>query len=228
MKEKFYKKTWFIVLMLLFIPPVGLVLMWISKKSWNKVIKIILTVILGLWTLLLTAVMATPTDAETIPETEVTTSEKAQFNETSSYKEENTKKDENITEPVGTTKKEVESETEKITSEKTDESTEKNTESTKKPTTTKKETTTKKPTTTQKETTTKKPTTTQKPTTTRKPTTTKTPTTVNPDARVTVYITKTGKKYHYENPCGNGSYTATTLEKAKQSGLTACEKCVLH
>ena len=43
-----------------------------------------------------------------------------------------------------------------------------------------------------------------------------------------VYITKTGKKYHYCNPCGKGTYYLTTLEKAKAAGLSPCEKCVLH
>lgn len=53
-------------------------------------------------------------------------------------------------------------------------------------------------------------------------------TTVDPDTKVTVYVTKTGKKYHYENPCGNGTYYASTLANAKARGLTPCEKCVLH
>jgi len=83
-----------------------------------------------------------------------------------------------------------------------------------------------KPVTAEEETATTKPTTT-KPTTT-KPTTTKAPTTVDPDSRVTVYKTETGKRYHYENPCGNGTYSPITLAEAKALGLTACEKCVLH
>jgi hypothetical protein len=40
----------------------------------------------------------------------------------------------------------------------------------------------------------------------------------------TVYVTRTGKKYH-KKKCGNGTYTKSTLEKAKKSGLTACKKC---
>lgn len=52
--------------------------------------------------------------------------------------------------------------------------------------------------------------------------------TQNPDAQVTVYCTKSGERYHYENPCGNGTYYPITLEEAKNRGLTACEKCVLH
>lgn len=39
-----------------------------------------------------------------------------------------------------------------------------------------------------------------------------------------VYETPTGSKYH-RKACGNGNYTATTLEKAKARGLTPCQKC---
>lgn len=45
---------------------------------------------------------------------------------------------------------------------------------------------------------------------------------------VTVYYTKSGSKYHYENPCGNGKYYPCSLEEALRSGLQACEKCVYH
>ena len=47
MEKKFYEKTWFIILMLIFIFPLGLFLMW-KYASWNKVAKIILTVILSI------------------------------------------------------------------------------------------------------------------------------------------------------------------------------------
>lgn len=43
-----------------------------------------------------------------------------------------------------------------------------------------------------------------------------------------IYRTKSGKKYHYENPCGSGTYYEVTLEEALSAGLTPCEKCVLH
>ena len=42
----------------------------------------------------------------------------------------------------------------------------------------------------------------------------------------TVYITKTGKKYHYDNHCNGGTYYTSTLNEAKNNGLTPCEKCV--
>ena len=43
-----------------------------------------------------------------------------------------------------------------------------------------------------------------------------------------VYITKSGKKYHYENPCGNGTYYEVSFEEALSAGLEPCEKCVIH
>lgn len=42
----------------------------------------------------------------------------------------------------------------------------------------------------------------------------------------TVYITKTGKKYHYDSHCNGGTYYASTLDKAVSMGLKPCEKCV--
>lgn len=43
-----------------------------------------------------------------------------------------------------------------------------------------------------------------------------------------IYATKTGKKYHYENPCGNGTYYKITWAEANSRGLSPCGKCVLH
>lgn len=44
----------------------------------------------------------------------------------------------------------------------------------------------------------------------------------------TVYITKTGKKYHYANPCGKGTYYPCSLAEARSRGLEPCGKCVLR
>lgn len=53
-------------------------------------------------------------------------------------------------------------------------------------------------------------------------------TTIDVQAKtVTVYITPTGKKYH-KTKCGNGTYTKTTLAKAKHAGLTPCKKCYVN
>lgn len=41
----------------------------------------------------------------------------------------------------------------------------------------------------------------------------------------TVYITPTGKRYHYDNHCNGGTYIKSTMEEAKKRGLTPCQKC---
>lgn len=47
-KEKFYKKTWFIVLMAFILPPLGIVLAWVYKKPENMALRIAVTVISAL------------------------------------------------------------------------------------------------------------------------------------------------------------------------------------
>lgn len=46
-EKKLYEKTWFVVVMLIFLWPVGLFLMW-KYTDWNKVVKIVITVICAL------------------------------------------------------------------------------------------------------------------------------------------------------------------------------------
>ncbi len=41
----------------------------------------------------------------------------------------------------------------------------------------------------------------------------------------TVYVTKTGKKYHYDSNCNGGTYIQSTLSAAEAKGLTPCKKC---
>lgn len=41
----------------------------------------------------------------------------------------------------------------------------------------------------------------------------------------TVYITPSGKRYHYEASCAGKNATPTTLSNAKSRGLTPCQKC---
>lgn len=69
-KEPFYKKAWFVVLMCIFLPPVGIILLWVSKKPKNMVGRIVLTVILALFTIM----ALTTSDEET--ETDVKKSKK--------------------------------------------------------------------------------------------------------------------------------------------------------
>lgn len=42
----------------------------------------------------------------------------------------------------------------------------------------------------------------------------------------TVYVTKTGKRYHYDSNCNGSTYYPSTLTEAKNRGLTPCQKCV--
>ena len=46
----------------------------------------------------------------------------------------------------------------------------------------------------------------------------------DPEER-TVYITNSGKRYHFNSKCGNGNYFPVSLKEAKARGLTPCEKC---
>ena len=60
---------------------------------------------------------------------------------------------------------------------------------------------------------------------TTKAPTTAVATTAVPTGR-TVYVTPTGKRYHYDNNCNQGTYTPDSLENAKKRGLTPCDKCI--
>lgn len=42
-----------------------------------------------------------------------------------------------------------------------------------------------------------------------------------------IYVTKSGKKYHYSGTCNGGTYYEATLAEAMGRGLTPCDKCVL-
>ena len=58
-------------------------------------------------------------------------------------------------------------------------------------------------------------------TTTSKPSTSNS----NKDTSGTVYVTPTGKRYHLDPDCGGKNSKATTLNQAKSSGKTPCQKC---
>ena len=47
----------------------------------------------------------------------------------------------------------------------------------------------------------------------------------NPGVPSTVYITRTGKRYHYKASCAGKNAISTTLSDAKSRGLTPCQKC---
>lgn len=170
-KTPFWKKTWFIIIALIFIPPLGIALMWISKKQWKSVIKIILSVVLGFWTLILGIAIFSPADETSATESETTTIENSDA--------------EDVTEPA--TKKPI-SETKPVTSTTSPTTTETVTESTTEQETTNQPTTTKPATTA-------KPTTTKKETTTAKPTTTKAPATQNTETNFV--LNNNTMKFHY-------------------------------
>ncbi len=178
-KTPFWKKTWFIALMFFVFPLAGIILMWASKKNWNKGIKIVLSAIFGFFALGWIIILFAPSNEST---TNATTQEsqtiyvEAATEETTTTKPTTTEKETTTAKPT-TTEKET---------------------TTAKPTTTEKETTTAKPTTTEKETTTAKPTTTKKETTTSKPTTTKKVTTSKSSNSEQHYVLNNNtKKFHY-------------------------------
>lgn len=41
-----------------------------------------------------------------------------------------------------------------------------------------------------------------------------------------IYVTKSGKRYHYDPNCNGGTYYESTLEEALARNLTPCNKCV--
>ena len=41
------------------------------------------------------------------------------------------------------------------------------------------------------------------------------------------YVTKSGKRYHFQETCNGGTYYEATLAEAMGRGLTPCDKCVL-
>lgn len=41
-----------------------------------------------------------------------------------------------------------------------------------------------------------------------------------------IYVTETGKRYHYDESCNGGTYYEATLAEAVGRGLTPCDKCV--
>lgn len=50
---------------------------------------------------------------------------------------------------------------------------------------------------------------------------------LTPESNQVVYVTNSGKRYHYSSTCNGGTYFESTLEAALARHLTACDKCVL-
>lgn len=47
-RDPFYQRTWFIILSLIFLAPLGIFLMW-KFKPWNKIVKGLISIVFGLW-----------------------------------------------------------------------------------------------------------------------------------------------------------------------------------
>lgn len=47
-----------------------------------------------------------------------------------------------------------------------------------------------------------------------------------PEEEQSVYITRTGSKYHYDGNCNGGTYWEVPMETALGFGLQPCNKCV--
>lgn len=63
-KKSFWKKPWFVVLMCIFIPPLGIALLLISKKPKHPIARILLTIILALYSIFWIAFVAVCIDDE--------------------------------------------------------------------------------------------------------------------------------------------------------------------
>lgn len=87
-KEKFYEKSWVIVLACIFLPPLGLALMWIAGKPKDKKVRGVISVILAIITV---ALFFPDSDTET---KNSTTQEATVDNKDDSKKENSTAKDE--------------------------------------------------------------------------------------------------------------------------------------
>lgn len=47
-----------------------------------------------------------------------------------------------------------------------------------------------------------------------------------PESKRAIYITRTGKKYHYDDSCNGGTYWEVPLSTALGFDLEPCDKCV--
>lgn len=54
-KNKFYQRRWFLWLFLILFPPVGIILLWTCHKEMKKNTRIILTVVFGIWFIMMYA-----------------------------------------------------------------------------------------------------------------------------------------------------------------------------
>ena len=50
-KPPVYKRTWFLVLMCIFLPPIGIIFTWVAKRPQKLILRVILTIVLALYTI---------------------------------------------------------------------------------------------------------------------------------------------------------------------------------
>lgn len=75
-KTPFYKKNWFVILLIIFIPPAGLIMMWVNKQ-FRKTARIVLTVVLAIYSIIWLGALVSPKPAQTT-QPEPTTQSQAQ------------------------------------------------------------------------------------------------------------------------------------------------------
>lgn len=63
-KTPFYKKNWFVILLIIFIPPAGLIMMWVNKQ-FGKTARIVLTVVLAIYSIIWLGALVSPKPAQT-------------------------------------------------------------------------------------------------------------------------------------------------------------------
>ena len=96
-KKKFYQKKWFMWLWLIILPPVGIVLMWLTQKEMKKKTKIIFTIVFLLWFLLLRSAMNSGSSTTENDNSEATQESSAVTDTVLSENETNEVKDTDIT-----------------------------------------------------------------------------------------------------------------------------------
>ncbi|MEG1107167.1 MAG: Ltp family lipoprotein [Eubacterium sp.] len=91
-KVPFYRKSWFVILLIIFIPPAGLVMMWVNKQ-FSKVARIILTIFLVFYSFTW-SILIIPTSSSEAPKPAQTAQSEASSEAKPTAKQEETPKPE--------------------------------------------------------------------------------------------------------------------------------------
>lgn len=68
-KTPFYKKNWFVILLIIFIPPAGLIMMWVNKQ-FGKTARIVLTIVLAIYSIIWLGALFSPKPTQTAQTTQ--------------------------------------------------------------------------------------------------------------------------------------------------------------